>query len=138
MTNLIEIRISERGSFAQDHSFGATGPYERLVGRAHFAVDPRVAAQAGITDLDKAPVDAQGQVRFAADIMILKPKDMARGNRRLFLDYHLVPGLYAPNGCMAASGSALNWLAANLRLEPDAENRRPGLVRQQRHPSARV
>lgn len=87
MTNLIEIKISERGSFAQDHSFGAAGPYERLVGRAHFAVDPRAIAQADITDLDKVPVDAQGLVRFAADIMILKPKDMGRGNRRLFLDY---------------------------------------------------
>ena len=25
-----------------------------------------------------------------------------------------MPGLYAPNGCMAASGSALNWLAATV------------------------
>ncbi|WP_112608495.1 FGGY-family carbohydrate kinase (plasmid) [Rhizobium sp. WW22] len=33
-------------------------------------------------------------------------------DRRLFLDYHLVPGLYAPNGCMASSGSLLRWLAA--------------------------
>ncbi len=32
-------------------------------------------------------------------------------DRRLFLDYHLVPGLYAPNGCMASSGSLLRWLA---------------------------
>lgn len=29
---------------------------------------------------------------------------------RLFLDLHLAPGLYAPNGCMATSGAAVNWL----------------------------
>src|SRR5579883_874753 len=51
----------------------------------------------------------------AGDIVV--SSDAARPDPRLFLDYHLVPGLYAPNGCMAASGSALNWLAANLRLE---------------------
>ena len=29
---------------------------------------------------------------------------------RLFIDYHIVPGLYFSNGCMAASGSVLNWI----------------------------
>jgi xylulokinase len=29
---------------------------------------------------------------------------------RLFIDYHIVPGLYFSNGCMAASGSVLNWV----------------------------
>jgi xylulokinase len=40
-----------------------------------------------------------------------------------------VPGLYAPNGCMAASGSALNWLAANLRLDEPRESRHQALDR---------
>ncbi len=137
MTNLIEIRISERGSFAQDHSFGAVGPYERLAGRAHFAVDPRAAAQAGITDLDKAAVDAEGRVRFAADILILKPKDMARGNRRLFLDYgnrgnvralqffNDAPGSndprtldHAGNGFLMRRGYAIAWIAWQGDLLP--------------------
>ena len=30
---------------------------------------------------------------------------------RMFLDFHIVPGLYLSNGCMAASGSALKWIA---------------------------
>ncbi len=29
---------------------------------------------------------------------------------RLFIDYHIIPGLYFSNGCMAASGSLLNWV----------------------------
>src|SRR5579859_5057293 len=87
MTNLIEIKISERGPFAGGHEFGSTGAYERLVGRAHFAIDPKAPAQKGITDLEHVPVDAEGRVHFAADIMILRPKDLACGNKRLFLDY---------------------------------------------------
>jgi xylulokinase len=63
----------------------------------------------------------------AGDIVVAS--DIARPDPRLFLDYHLAPGLYAPNGCMAASGSALNWLAANLRLEAPSENPHAALDR---------
>jgi xylulokinase len=45
----------------------------------------------------------------AGDIVVATDKPLP--DARLYLDYHLVPGLYAPNGCMASSGSALNWLA---------------------------
>jgi xylulokinase len=63
----------------------------------------------------------------AGDIIVAS--DVARPDWRLFLDYHLVPGLYAPNGCMAASGSALNWLAANLRPDSAGESRHAALDR---------
>ena len=87
MTNRIELDITERVAFAGGHAFGDVGEYERLSGRARFAVDPRAAAQDGVVDLDKAQVDADGLVRFAADFMILKPREMERGNRRVFYDY---------------------------------------------------
>lgn len=56
----------------------------------------------------------------AGDIIV--SSDSARPDPRLFLDYHLIPGLYAPNGCMAASGSALNWLAQFVHLDPPSDN----------------
>ena len=87
MTNRIELSIAERFSFADGHEFGSVGAYERLVGRAHFAVDPQAPAQRGITDLDKAPTDTVGLVHFTGDFSILQPVDPARGNRRLFFDY---------------------------------------------------
>ena len=87
MTNLIELRITDRRPFADGHAFGSVGAYERLSGRALFAVDPLAAAQRDVVDLDKAPRDDRGLVRFEADFMILKPLDMARGNRRVFYDY---------------------------------------------------
>jgi len=87
VTNKIELEIVERGAFADGHEFGATGTYERVRGRAHFAVDPTAAAQAGIVDIDKAQRNAASLVEFTADVFILKPLDPARGNRRLFFGY---------------------------------------------------
>ncbi|BBK30010.1 hypothetical protein EDC65_4742 [Stella humosa] len=87
MTNRTRIEITARTTFADGAEFGQAGAYEKLVGRAHYAVDPAAAAQAGIVDLDRAPRNADGLVEFAADVMILKPVDMARGNRRLFFGY---------------------------------------------------
>ena len=87
MTNSVEIRIAQRGPFADGHAFGDAGAYERLVGRAHFSVDPEAAAQSGIVDLDKAPRNAEGLVVFTADLIILKPLDMSLGNHRLFYGY---------------------------------------------------
>jgi xylulokinase len=33
---------------------------------------------------------------------------------RLFIDYHIIPGLYFSNGCTATSGSLLNWIVREL------------------------
>ena len=87
MSNRIAIDILERRAFADDHAFDEAGTYERLTGRARFAVDPDAPAQAGIVDLGKAPRNREGLVEFAADLCILQPADPARGNRRLFFDY---------------------------------------------------
>ena len=87
MSNRIAIDIHERTTFAGGHEFADAGAYERLVGRARFAVDPDAPAQAGIVDLDKAPRNGDGLVEFAADLCILKPVDPARANGRLFFDY---------------------------------------------------
>jgi hypothetical protein len=43
MTNETDLRIAERVAFAEAHAFGNTGAYQRISGRAHFAVDPRAA-----------------------------------------------------------------------------------------------
>ena len=130
MTNRIELRIAERTAFADNHPFGDVGAYERLSGRAHFAVDPHAAAQQDVVDLDKAPQDGSGLVRFAADFMILKPREMQRGNRRVFYDYgnrghkralqfyNDAPHSNAPitlahagNGFVMRRGYAVAWLA---------------------------
>src|SRR5580704_5857165 len=48
-------------------------------------------------------------LKFGGAVDILTATDQARPDARLFLDYHLKPGLFVPNGCMSTGGSALNW-----------------------------
>jgi xylulokinase len=50
-------------------------------------------------------------LKFGGSVDVLIATDRARPDPRMYLDYHLVPGLYVPNGCMATGGSALNWFA---------------------------
>lgn len=63
-----------------------------------------------------AGVIAPGDVllKFGGSTDILIATDRARPDPRMFLDYHLIPGLFMPNGCMASGGSALNWFAENF------------------------
>ncbi len=49
-------------------------------------------------------------IKFGGAGDILLSSDQPISDRRLFIDYHIVPGLYFPNGCMAASGTFLNWI----------------------------
>ncbi len=69
-----------------------------------------------------APGDVLLKFGGAADILI--STSSARPDARMFLDYHLIPGLFMPNGCMASGGSALNWFvdkfAQGERLAADA------------------
>jgi xylulokinase len=50
----------------------------------------------------------------------------------MYLDYHLVPGLYVPNGCMATGGSGLNWFAATFAGGEREAAARDGLTVHQR------
>ncbi|WP_417248308.1 FGGY-family carbohydrate kinase [Celeribacter sp.] len=58
-----------------------------------------------------AGITAAGDVllKFGGSVDILTSVAEARPDPRLYLDYHLVPGLFMPNGCMSTGGSVLNW-----------------------------
>jgi len=53
-------------------------------------------------------------LKFGGSTDIMIATKTARPDKRMFLDYHLLKGLYMPNGCMASGGSALNWFAQNF------------------------
>jgi hypothetical protein len=84
--DVTRLEITRREVVLQGQAFGAAGPYEKLVGRAHFALDPAQPANRGIVDLPLAPKNAAGLVEFSADFYILKPVDPGRGNGRLFYE----------------------------------------------------
>jgi len=78
--HVTRVEIISRSDLANGNAFGPVGPYEKIVGRVYFAVDPANAHNRQIVDLDKADHNAQGQVEFFADLYILRPKDMNKGN----------------------------------------------------------
>ena len=80
------LEIARRETVLNGKPFGAGGPYEKLVGTVHFALDPNLPANRGIVDLSLAPKNAQGLVEFSADFYLLKPVDPTRGNGRLFYE----------------------------------------------------
>lgn len=74
------LEIVSRQPFAGGAEFGDTGAYEKLTGRAWFALDPEHAANAPIADLKLAPRNNRGLVVFSAEFMVLRPADPAHGN----------------------------------------------------------
>lgn len=83
---VVDFEIESRKPYADGVSFGTTGAYEQIDGKVSFAVDPLHAANGGITDLQLAPRDEEGRVRFVSDISILAPRDLRKGGDKLLVD----------------------------------------------------
>jgi hypothetical protein len=80
------LEILRREPILAGQAFGAAGPYEKLIGKVHFALDPTTPLNGAIVDLALAPKNPQGEVEFTADFYMLKPVDPARGNHRLLYE----------------------------------------------------
>jgi hypothetical protein len=107
--HVTRVEIISRTDIQDGHAFGLAGAYEKIVGRVYFAVNPENLPNKLIVDLDKAPRNAQGQVEFSADLYLLKPKDMNKGNGAVLFEVsnrggkgilHIVNGYNSsdPNG----------------------------------------
>ena len=83
----IDPERSESPTF-EGRSFGAVGQYEKLRGTAYGELDPTDPRNAVITDIGLVPVNERGMVEYSTDIFILKPIDLALGNRRVILDFN--------------------------------------------------
>lgn len=80
------IEILDREAFAPGADFEPVGAYERLRGRAWFALDATAVANAMVADLKFAPRDDRGLVKFSSDFLMLRPADSARSNGTLLYD----------------------------------------------------
>lgn len=125
--NRVTLDMQRKTDFAGGLSFGNTGPYERLSGTVSFAIDANEEGLPFIVDLDLAPRNAQGLVEFKADVDIVKPVDLARGNRRLLFEFSnrggrgaitrlndgagadMADPRYAGNGFLMRQGYILAW-----------------------------
>ena len=67
-------------------TFGPAGAYQRVFAIAHGELDPNDPVNAVIQDLALAPRNADGRVEYTTPVELLKPADMARGNRILLME----------------------------------------------------
>jgi len=81
---VVRLRVERRELVLNGRALGAAGPYEKLVGKVDFGLDPNLPRNAMIVDLKLAQRNSAGEVEASADFYMLKPVDPARGNGRLF------------------------------------------------------
>jgi len=86
IAEVVRIEVETQGAVANGKSYGLAGPYERLIGRIYFAVDPENSANRIIADLEYAPTNPDGRVEFSSDFYLLKPVDAEAGNGTVFVD----------------------------------------------------
>ena len=67
-------------------SFGSVGQYEKLIGTVTGEVDPNDRRNEVIVDVKLAPRNARGMAEYSTDILILRPIDASKGNRKLLYD----------------------------------------------------
>src|SRR5882672_810690 len=103
---VVRLRIERREAVLNGRPFGAAGPYEKLVGKVDFGLDPTLPRNAGIVDLNLAPRNARGEVEASADFYMLKPVDSRRGNGRLFYEVGNRGGKGMLSTFQKAAGSA--------------------------------
>ena len=77
---VVTVEVTSREPVVDGKAFGLAGPYERIVGTFHYAVDPDLRPNRIITDIALAPRNADGDVEFSAPFFVLKPVDMGRSN----------------------------------------------------------
>jgi len=83
---LVRVEVTERSPILDGKAFGKAGSYERIIGKAYFAVDPMAAANRDVVNLKLAPRNAKGQVEFYADFVLFAPKDPSKSNGTLFFE----------------------------------------------------
>jgi hypothetical protein len=83
LAEVTKVTIASRVVVAGGQGFGSTGPYEKLTGTIDFSLDPTDRHNARIADLTHATRGDDGRVHFSADLYVLQPADVSRGNGAL-------------------------------------------------------
>jgi alpha/beta hydrolase family protein len=104
--------------------------YERIVGKVYFAVDPKLAPNRIIADIDLAPRNAEGKVEFSADLYMLRPLDPTKRNGTAMVEIPnrggkgLLSQFNLGDNFLLDQGFTLVWVGWETDVPP-----KPGLLR---------
>jgi hypothetical protein len=136
---ITHIEITKTEPAFGGRSFGDAGAYEHLAGRVTGELDPADPANSGIQDINLAPRNERGMVEYVTNIELLKPADMAKGNRILFFEVNnrgnkLAPGSFnagavggvaernalssAGDGWLMGLGYTMVWFGWEMDVRP--------------------
>lgn len=110
----LELVIESRNLLDNGASHSEVGPYERLRGYAVGELDPDDSGNQGIVNLDKAPVNADGNVEYRVDVEIHRPVDPERGNGTMLYEVvnrgrPLLPHFVSTDGLFYEKGFTIVW-----------------------------
>lgn len=80
------VHVVDRSDVLDGHPFSKSGPYEKILARVWFTLDPKLPANQSVRDLNLAVTNAEGLVEFSADLYVLKPRDPAKANGTVLLE----------------------------------------------------
>ncbi|MCC7424334.1 MAG: hypothetical protein IT428_29040 [Planctomycetaceae bacterium] len=139
---VVRFEITRREPFAEGKNYGDAGPYERIIGRVHYAIDPDLPQNRAIVDLQLAPRNGDGKVEFSGDLFILAPADLKKGNGAILYDVNnrgnkLALGMFnygggadpktekdAGDGFLMRHGFTIVWSGWDGELLPDPQRLR--------------
>jgi len=83
---VLRVEVASRQDVLNGRGFGASGAYERILGRVYFSLPVDNPHNARIVDLKNAVNLKSGAVEFSADFMAIRPRDAAKSNGSMILE----------------------------------------------------
>lgn len=80
------VEVTSRTDILNGQRFGDVGSYERITGRIYYSLRAANWHNTGIVDLANAVNLKNGEVEFSSDFILVRPKDMAKGNGSMLLE----------------------------------------------------
>ena len=112
--------VSSADAYGGATPAGAAGPYIVITGIVHGKLNATHPDNAGIIDLQLAATDAEGNVAYTTDVVILRPKSAATARRVLFYDVvnrgnKLAQGAFVGGGALVGGAPPADTFPSLLR-----------------------
>lgn len=106
---IVKLVITKTEPYMGGRPFGNTGTYERVTGQAYGEVDPTLAQNKIIQDLQLAPKNERGMVEYVSEFVLLRPKDMGKSNGLLFLSLPNRGNVFPADTALLKRGYVYVW-----------------------------